>query len=105
MTQTHYERLKVSRSASLDDIRAAWRAYTYRSPHAGVVDVDDAAKHFAAGEEAFRVLSDPAQRAAYDRGLDGPDPLEKALGRAPTIRERRGAALLRFVALVWKSQR
>jgi hypothetical protein len=59
----HYETLGVSRSASDDIIRAAYRARMRQAhPDAGG-DPDDAKKI----NDAYETLSDPARRAAYER--------------------------------------
>lgn len=63
---THYERLGVAPDASPGEIRAAYRrlARTHH-PDAG----GGAHGEMAAVNEAWRVLSDPARRAAYDASL------------------------------------
>lgn len=72
--KTHYEALGVSRSASADDIRAAFRRIArecHPDRHPG-----DAARErrYRAAAAAYDVLSDPARRASYDRLLDAPPP-------------------------------
>lgn len=60
----HYERLKVSRDAPLEVIRAAYRALAQTLP-------DDASResHLLALNEAYETLSDPDARQAYDSVL------------------------------------
>jgi curved DNA-binding protein CbpA len=62
---THYEVLGVPASASEDEVRQAYR----RLAKAAHPDVAGDADRFRRITEAYDVLTDPAQRAAYDRGL------------------------------------
>jgi DnaJ domain len=62
---THYQRLGVAPTATDAEIRAAYRTRARAShpDHAGSTG------DMAAVNEAWRVLGDPARRAAYDRAL------------------------------------
>lgn len=82
MTQRdYYEILEVPKNASGDDLKAAFRRLA-RQYHPDVNKEADAEERFKEINEAYAVLSDPEQRAAYDRfghaGVRGP-------GGAPNI--------------------
>lgn len=62
----YYEVLGVSRNASEDEIRSAFRDLA-RKYHPDVNDSPDAEERFKEINEAFGVLSDEEKRAAYDR--------------------------------------
>ncbi len=62
----YYEVLGVSRDASKDDIKHAYRRLA-RKYHPDVSKEDDAENQFKAVGEAYEVLSDPEKRAAYDQ--------------------------------------
>ena len=65
MAQTHYEVLGVARSATTDQVRAAYRAAA-RDHHP---DAGGDVVRMRAVNAAWRVLGDPMRRAAYDRQL------------------------------------
>ncbi len=65
---THYDVLGVTRAASPDDIRRAYRQAA-REAHPDRHG-DASAGRMAAVNEAWRVLGDPGRRRAYDAGLD-----------------------------------
>jgi len=62
----YYQVLGVSRNASADDIRRAYRRLA-RKYHPDVSDEPDAQKKFAEVQDAYQVLSDDEKRKAYDR--------------------------------------
>src|SRR5690349_16815195 len=73
-----YQLLDVARGASQEEIAQAWRRRA-RDEHPDARPADaDAPGRFRALAEAYRVLSDPARRAVYDR----------ALGRGPAAAAR-----------------
>ena len=64
MSPDHYGRLGVTRTATHDEIRAAYRRLAQRlhpDTHGGVVSTE-----MVAVNEAWRVLSDERRRSAYD---------------------------------------
>lgn len=70
-SRNHYEVLGVSRDASEEAIKQAYRDLARRyHPDISPEDVTDASERFRRINEAYRVLSDPTERARYDRTLD-----------------------------------
>src|SRR5262249_28335436 len=68
----YYSLLNLSRSASIDDIKRAFRAFARRyhpdrHTQSGEDKIDRATEIYRRGGEAFQVLSDPILRAAYDK--------------------------------------
>ncbi|KQV71531.1 hypothetical protein ASC64_05860 [Nocardioides sp. Root122] len=58
---TWYDLLDVSRDASADEVRAAWKTH--------IADLEPGDQRFDALNRAAKVLLDPAGRAAYDASL------------------------------------
>ena len=67
----HYETLQIARGAEPEVVDKAYRALCmkYHPDHVAPERRAAATKRLQAINEAYSVLSDPARRAAYDRGL------------------------------------
>jgi preprotein translocase subunit Sec63 len=78
---SHYDTLRVDRGASADHVRSAYRKLAqafHPDKHQGK---PAAAAVMAQINQAYEVLSDPAQRSAYDEWLA----LEDARAGAPSV--------------------
>ncbi|MCA0251941.1 MAG: molecular chaperone DnaJ [Actinobacteria bacterium] len=76
MSTDYYQVLGVSRDASAEQIKKAYRRLAMKY-HPDVADTPDAADKFKQIGEAYEVLHDPHKRSVYDRGGD---PLGNATG-------------------------
>ena len=76
-----YKTLGVTRSASEDDIRAAYRALAKRYHPDLNAGRPEAAERFKTVAAAYDLLSDPARRARFDRGEIDASGNETAAGR------------------------
>ena len=78
---TFYETLGVTRAATAEQIRRAYRARA-RKLHPDVNTAPDAAARFAQLQNAYEVLSNANRRREYDRSLDGPAAPETSPAKA-----------------------
>ncbi len=69
MSTDYYQVLGVSRDASSEQIKKAYRRLAMKY-HPDVADTPDAAEKFKEIGEAYEVLHDPHKRSVYDRGGD-----------------------------------
>ena len=98
-----YAELGVSRDASSEEIRRAYRRVARRH-HPDVNRDPGGAERFAAAARAYEILSDPVARARYDTRLPRPVPIRRssrprpAVGRRAVLEltDREAAHLARF---------
>ena len=91
----HYRLLGVARGASREEIARAWRRRA-RAEHPDARPGQaggEAAGRFRALAEAWRVLSDPGRRAAYDRALGRGQAAEMPAPVPVPVRPARPAAV------------
>jgi curved DNA-binding protein CbpA len=102
-----YAELGVSRDASSEEIRRAYRQVARRL-HPDVNQDPGGAERFAAAARAYKILSDPAARARYDNRFPRPVPIRRssrprpAVGRRAVLEltDREAAHLSRFPLIV-----
>lgn len=98
-----YAELGVSRDASNEEIRRAYRQVARRH-HPDVNRNPGGPERFAAAARAYEILNDPAARACYDNRFPGPVPIRRsrkprlAVGRRGVLEltDREAAHLARF---------
>jgi hypothetical protein len=103
-TPDYYEILQVNPVAEPETIHRVYRMLAQRY-HPDNQDTGDA-KHFAVVLEAYKILSDPEQRAAYDVGREGTlkkrwkifESPEMAQGREAEKRKREGILSLLYTS-------
>ncbi|MFS6828430.1 J domain-containing protein [Cyanobium sp. ATX-6F1] len=73
--QTHYELLQLPPSATVEELRRAFRSLSKRyHPDTTSLPAAEANERFRLLQEAYTTLSDPARREAYDGLLRPPAP-------------------------------
>lgn len=82
--KNHYEVLGVSPSASVEDIRTAFRSLARRY-HPDLADDVSSSQRMADINEAWTVLSDPAKRRDFDLSLRAEEPISAS--RPPEARD------------------
>jgi curved DNA-binding protein CbpA len=79
-----YAELDVSRDASSEEIRRAYRQVARRH-HPDVNQDPGGAERFAAAARAYQILSDPAARARYDNRFPRPVPIRRSSRPRPAV--------------------
>jgi curved DNA-binding protein CbpA len=82
-----YAELGVSRDASSEEIRRAYRQVARRL-HPDVNQDPGGAERFAAAARAYEILSDPAARARYDNRFPRPVPIRRSPRPRPAVGRR-----------------
>jgi curved DNA-binding protein CbpA len=82
-----YAELGVSRDASSEEIRRAYRQVARRH-HPDVNRDPGGPERFAAAARAYEILNDPAARARYDNRFPGPVPVRRSPEPRPAVRRR-----------------
>jgi len=98
-----YAELGVSRDASNEEIRRAYRQVARRH-HPDVNRNPGGTERFAAAARAYEILNDPAARARYDDGFPEPVPVRRSPKPGPAVArhavleltDREAAHLARF---------
>ncbi len=82
-----YAELGVSRDASSEEIRRAYRQVARRH-HPDINRDPGGPERFAAAARAYEILSDPAARARYDNRFPGPVAARRSPKRRPAVGRR-----------------
>jgi DnaJ domain len=82
-----YAELDVSRDASSEEIRRAYRRVARRH-HPDVNRDPRGPERFAAAARAYEILNDPAARARYDNRFPGPVPVRRSPKPRLAVRRR-----------------
>jgi curved DNA-binding protein CbpA len=82
-----YAELGVSRDASSEEIRRAYRQVARRH-HPDVSRDPGGPERFAAAARAYEILNDPAARARYDSRFPGPVPIHRSPKPRPAVVRR-----------------
>jgi curved DNA-binding protein CbpA len=85
-SHTHYETLHIDRRATAQRVRLAYRRMAQKFHPDKNRGQDDSADLMAQINHAYAVLSDPAQRAAYDQALDADQTARTASSAAAAAR-------------------
>ena len=83
----HYAELGVSRDASSEELRRAYRQIARRY-HPDVNRDPGASERFAAAARAYEILSDPAARGRYDNRFSRPVPVRRSPKPRPAVDRR-----------------
>jgi len=106
-----YAELDVSRDASSEEIRRAYRQVA-RCHHPDVNHDPGGAERFAAAARAYEILCDPAARARYDNPFPRPVPIRRSSAPRPAVgwravlelTDREAAHLARFPLILIDAQ-
>jgi curved DNA-binding protein CbpA len=82
-----YAELGVSREASSEEIRRAYRQVARRH-HPDVSRDPGGPERFAAAARAYEILNDSAARARYDNRFPGPIPIRRSRKPRPAVGRR-----------------
>ncbi len=82
-----YAELDVSRDASSEEIRRAYRQVARRH-HPDVNQDPGGPQRFAAAARAYEILNDPAARARYDNRFPRPVPIRRSSRSRPAVGRR-----------------
>ena len=103
-SRDYYDVLGVSRDASPDDIKKAYRDLAFKHHPDKNPDDESAVEKFKEATEAFEILSDETKRAQYDQfgmaGVGGAAPAEGRSERRNVMRAQVGPGALHSAGFV-----